>query len=210
MLTKGLDINIKLKCAPKAFYLLALSDDNKVRIKILDAILFITQVSLKAPLLLGRANILGMILKDIILLHTQIKNFTAGSAIQQVSIDNAFLGPNPERILIAFVTKTTFVDSASTNPLHFHHYDMTNLMFYVNGVQHPSEPLTMDCSLAFVANRASETLFSSTRIHNHDRARMITLEMITRGLYILGFDLTGDREADEEHISLRRQGNVPI
>jgi hypothetical protein len=39
---------------------------------------------------------------------------------------------------------------------------------------------------------------------------MITLENFTKGFYILGFDLTPDREADEEHISLPRQGNVRI
>jgi len=60
--------------------------------------------------------------------HTQIKNFTASSGAQQVSIDNAFLGPIPERILIAMVKNTAFVDSVSTNQFHFHHYDTTNLV----------------------------------------------------------------------------------
>jgi hypothetical protein len=39
---------------------------------------------------------------------------------------------------------------------------------------------------------------------------MITLEMFTKGLYVLGFDLTPDKEAEEEHISLPRQGNLRI
>jgi len=39
---------------------------------------------------------------------------------------------------------------------------------------------------------------------------MITLQMFTKGFYVLGFDLTRDREADEEHIILRRQENVRI
>ena len=39
---------------------------------------------------------------------------------------------------------------------------------------------------------------------------MITLKMFTKGLYGLGFDQTPDWEADEEHISLPRQGNVRI
>jgi hypothetical protein len=86
---------------------------------------------------------------------------------------------------------------------------MTNLVLYVNGVQHPSEPLTMDCSSPFGATRDYETLFSSTGIHHDDRAHMITLEMFRKGFYILGFDLTPDREADE-HISLPRQENVRI
>jgi hypothetical protein len=87
---------------------------------------------------------------------------------------------------------------------------MTNLVLYVNGIQHPSEPLTTDCSSPFGATRAYETLFSSTGIHHDHRAHMRTLEMFTKGFYILGFDLTPGREADEEHISLPRQGNVRI
>jgi hypothetical protein len=68
----------------------------------------------------------------------------------------------------------------------------------------------MDCSSPFGATRAYETLFSSTGIYHDDRSQMLTLEMFTKGFYVLGFDLTSDREADEEHISLPRQGNVPI
>jgi hypothetical protein len=83
-------------------------------------------------------------------------------------------------------------------------------VLYVNAVEHPSERLTMDCFLSFGATRAYETLFSSTGIHYDDRAHMITLDMFTKGYYELGFDLTPDREADEEHISLLHRGNVRI
>jgi hypothetical protein len=38
---------------------------------------------------------------------------------------------------------------------------------------------------------------------------MITLEMFTKGFYVLGFDLTPDRDVDE-HISLPRQRNMRI
>ena len=68
----------------------------------------------------------------------------------------------------------------------------------------------MDSSSTFGATRAYETLFSSTSIHHNDRVHMITLEMFTKVFYILGFDTTPDREADEKHISLPRQGNVRI
>ena len=127
MLINGLDINIKLTRAPDAFYLLAPSNDNKVRIKILDATLFITKVELKPPLLLAHANVLGMKRKSRYpVTHIQIKTFTASSGAQHVSIDNAFLRPIPEQILIALVKNTAFVGSASTNPYHFQHYNMTN------------------------------------------------------------------------------------
>jgi len=75
MLINGVDMNINLTRAPDAFYLLGLSDDYKVRIKILDATIFITQVELKSPLLLAHANVLGMKSKaHYPVTHTQIKN----------------------------------------------------------------------------------------------------------------------------------------
>ena len=98
-----------------------------MRIKILHATLFITQVELKPPPLLAHA--LGMKRKaHYPVTHSQIKTFTASSGSQQIPIDNAFLGPIPERILIALVKNTAFVGSPSTNPFHFHHYDTTNLV----------------------------------------------------------------------------------
>jgi len=210
-LINDVDMNIKITRPPDAFYILAPSNDNKVTIKNLNATLFITQVELKPPLLLAHVNVLGMKRKDHYpVTHSQIKTFTASSGAQQISIDNATLGPIPERILIALVKNTAFFGSASTNPYHFQLYGMTNLDLYVNAVQLPSEPLTMDCSSPFCATRDYETLFSITGIHHDGRAHMITLEMFTKEFYILGFDLTPDRESDEEHISLPRQGNVRI
>jgi len=77
---------------------------------------------------------------------------------------------------------------------------MTNFALYLNGVQHPSEPLTMDCSSPFGATRAHKTLFSSTSIHHDDHTYMITLEMFTKFFCVLDFDLTPDRETDDAHL----------
>jgi len=75
MRINGVDMNIKLTRASDVFYLLANSYDNKVRIKILDATLFIAQVELKPPLLHAHANVLGMKRKaHYPVTHTQIKN----------------------------------------------------------------------------------------------------------------------------------------
>jgi hypothetical protein len=64
MLINGVDMNIKLTRASEGFYILAPSDDKKLRIKILDATIFITQAALKPPHLLAHANILGMKRKE--------------------------------------------------------------------------------------------------------------------------------------------------
>ena len=69
MLINVVDMNITLTRVPVTLYILAPLDDNKVRMKILEATLFITQVELKPPFLLAHANILRMNRKHIILLH---------------------------------------------------------------------------------------------------------------------------------------------
>jgi len=136
MQINGVDINVKLTRAPDAYFLLAPSADNKVRIDILDATLYVTQVELKPHLLPTHGYVLGMKRKaHYPVTHTQIKTVTASSGAQQVPLDNAFLEPIPERILIALVKNTAFVGSATTNPFHLHHY-MTNLVLYVSGIRH--------------------------------------------------------------------------
>ena len=177
---------------------MAPSGDNKARIKIL-FYSFYNPGRTEAPLLLSHANVLVMKRKaHYPVTHTQIKTFTVSSGAQQISIDNAFLGTITERVQIALIKNTAIVGSASTYPYHFQR-NVTNLVFYVNGVQLPSEPHTVDCSSPFEDTRAHETLFSGTGIHHDDRAPMITLEIFTKGFYILGFDLTLDRGIRREY-----------
>jgi hypothetical protein len=212
MLINGVDMNIKLKRAPEAFYLLGPSDDTKVRIKIEDATLYVDQAELKQPVLVSHTKVLAIKKQNAHypITHSQINTFTACSGAQHISIDNAFTGPITERLLIALVKNSSFVGPASSNPFEFKNYDMTQFVLYVNGVQYPAQPLTMNCSSTLGVTRAYETFFSSTGIHHDDRGHMITQEIFTKGYFILGFDLTPDREADEEHMSLPRQGNVRI
>jgi len=102
MWINGVDKYIKLTRAPKAFYLLASSSNIKLRIRILDATLFITQLKLTPRL--SHADGLSMKRKTHYpVTHTQIKNIAAYSVAQQVSTENAFLGTIPERILIVWL-----------------------------------------------------------------------------------------------------------
>ena len=138
---------------------------------------------------------------------TEIKTFISCCGSQQVSINNAFFGQIPERILIALVKNTAFVGSASTNLFHFHLYDMRNLVLYLHGVQHPPDPHTMGYSSPFGATRAYEILFSSTGIHHDGNAHMINLDISTNGFHVLGFDLIRVRQRTKT-FEPPRQGNM--
>ena len=145
------------------------------------------------PPLQAHDNVLGMKRKaHYPVTHTQIKTFKSCSGAQQVSIDNALLGPIPVRTLLGFVKNTAFVGSADTNTFLFHHH-MTSLVMYVNGVQYPSEAFTTECSSPHGVTRVYEKHLSCTGIHHDDCGHMITLEMFTNCFYVSDFDLT-DRD----------------
>jgi hypothetical protein len=111
MLLNGVDMNIKLTRAPESFYLLGPSDDTKVRVMIENATLHVTQAELKPPVLVSHAKILAIKNQKAHypITHSQIKIFTVSSGAQQISINNAFTGPIPERLLVALVKNSSFV-----------------------------------------------------------------------------------------------------
>ena len=107
--------------------------------------------------------------------------FTANSEAQQITMNNAFLGTIPERILIALVKTLPLLFLPVRLHSTFIIVVMRNLLLCGNAFQHPSEPLDMNYSSPFGATWAYETLISRTGIHHDDRAPMITLGVFTQG-----------------------------
>jgi len=64
---------------------------------------------------------------------------------------------------------------------------MTNLVLFVDEVQHPSEPLNVDYSSPFGTTRLFETQFRITGIQHDDRAHMITLEIFMKSIKHIRF-----------------------
>ena len=61
--------------------------------------------------------------------HTKIEYLAARSEAQQFSIDNAFLGPNLQRTLIALVKNTALVVSTIAYTYLVHYYYATKFVF---------------------------------------------------------------------------------
>jgi len=96
---------------------------------------------MEAPLLLNHANVLGMKRKA----HFPV-------TILRLKLLLRILGPSKSLSIKHSLDR--FWEGFLCHCLNFHHYDISNIVLYVNGVQHPSEPLTMDCSSPFAAARA--------------------------------------------------------
>jgi hypothetical protein len=69
---------------------------------------------------------------------------------------------------MVLIKNAAFVASFRTNAFHFHHYEMLNLVLYVNGVQQHLEPITVDCS----------SPFGPTKLSKHDFEVLVFFTMI--------------------------------
>ena len=76
--------------------------------------------------------------------RNDIKTFTFSAGFKFQSIDNAVLGPLPERLLFTMIKNANFNGSVNTNPYKFRHYDISEFLLYVNWKGVPSEGLTLD------------------------------------------------------------------
>ena len=118
-------------------------------------------MELQPCLLLARANVLVETSKAYYPVHTLRLKSLLRVLGPKWSLSTMHSMDQFQNGFLYLVKNIAFVGSASTNQLQFQHCDITNLVLYVNGVQHPSEPLTMDCSSPLGATIVYGTLYSS-------------------------------------------------
>ena len=75
--------------------------------------------------------------------RVELKSFTFSSGAQSLSIDKAVFGTIPKRLLFTMVKNTEYLGSVTTNPYHFRHYDLSSYALNVNGIQVPTEGLSV-------------------------------------------------------------------
>jgi len=83
-----------------------------------------------------------------------------------MSIDNAFLGHVPKRLLFAMVRNAGFVGTTDTNPYKFHHYDFSYFSLFVNGKLYHNEGLSPGMDHEKTSVMAYRTLFEGSVIHH--------------------------------------------
>jgi len=110
--------------------------DSKTTFKFLDAQLLVKRVKPDPVTLLAHTATLNTgALARYNMTRVELKTFTISAGSKPLSIDNAFLGPVPKRLLFTMVKNADFIGTADTNPDKFQHYDISDFSLFVNGKQ---------------------------------------------------------------------------
>jgi len=144
------------------------------------------------------------------LTRVEMNSFTFSCGLQSLSIDNAVLRTIPKRLLFTMVKNTEFLGSVTTNPYHFRHYDLSSFALNVNGIQVPTEGLSLGMDHEKTSVMGYRTLFEGSGIHHSNWGLQITHDMYISGYFLLLFDLTPDRATSDGHTSHPDNGNIRV
>jgi hypothetical protein len=185
--------------------------DSKVTFKILEARLFVRHIEASDSILyaLNKTLQIGAEAKYH-MTRVEIKTFTFAVGSQSLSIDNAVLGPLPNRILFTLVTNSDFLGTLDSNPYNFRHYGIRQFELYVSGRQIPSEGLHIDTGREKTTVMGYRTLFEASGIRHSNAGLQITHYMFIAGYFMQPFDLTPNHGASECHTSHPKNDNIRI
>lgn len=236
-LINGVNMRLKFYRSKAEFTLMTSEDDvNSYKIEILEAILLVRKATINPSVLIAHAKALTHANVRLPINRVDVKIITIPTDMQTKMLDNiyigeyllinynksvlssliltivflfpsSFLGQMPKRIIMA-MTSASAVHNIKRNPYNFYHFDHNNVLLTSDSHTHIA-PIKSDFSKGLYL-QAFSSLFESCGIFFSDTGNDITRKDYPNGFALLGFDLSEDLSASENHLSLPRQGSLRI
>lgn len=210
-LINGVNMKVKLIRSKDEFCLMSSGADANFKVSILEATLFVRRMKISPSIQLGHAKALEKGNAKYPIRRVQCKMMSVPAGNITLTQDHVFLGPLPNRLVIACVDNTAFNGTYAKNPFNFQHYQVTSVAVHVDGEQIPAKPLKPDFIDAGGQNyiRAYHTLFSGTNKTNEDQGNQISRSDYPQGYTLYAFDLTPDLTCGS-HFNLLKHGDLRL
>lgn len=182
----NIELSLELVRSPSTFCVLA---EKKYEVEISDAVLYIRTVALNAQVQEG--HMLG--LKNLNAVYpiqkSEMKYHVVPSGSSSYVIDNVFHGVIPKMIAFGFVKDKI---GPKDNPFNFHHFNLSSLSIYSNGVSVPFKELKTDFKNK-LCMRAYLGMFQNLEMFGRNMTNSITYDDFVDGGYTLfSYNLTPD------------------
>lgn len=207
LIPNGVDFRVKLQRNKDAFVLMSASEGFKVVIQ--SACLYVRKVHINPSVWLSHQKVLETTVAKIPIRRVECKAFSISSGISSHCIANAFLGSSPTRLILGFVSNTSYNGDVTKNPFCFEHYNLNHLAVSNGNKSFPSQPLKPNYEQDQYA-RSYFSLFTDLGRYHYDSTINITYEEYKKGYCLYAFDLTPDFSASESHISVAQNANLTI
>jgi hypothetical protein len=206
-LLNGVEMSFKFYPHSKpSFYMMG---DDECKIKIVDINLITRKVKLNPATIESHAKVLQLGPAKYPINRIEIKTYTLNEKLMSKLIDNIYLGPLPNRVLVGMVSTKAYNGSMDTNPYNFQNFNLSEISILFDNQNIPGHPIRMDFSKGKFAT-AYLTLFSGTGRFFSDSGNYVTPHDFANGYGLFCFDLTPDLSSSAQYWSVQRTGNMSI
>lgn len=208
-LVNGVNMRIKFYRSKPEFSLMKATDDsNSYKIDILEAILLVRKATINPSVLIAHEKTLSRGNIKMPINRVDVKIISIPTDMQTKMLDNLYIGQMPKRLILGMVTSAALNNSPTKNPYNFQHFNHNNVLLTSDSHTHIL-PIKSDFSKSLYL-QAYRSLFESCGIFFSDTGNNITRKEYPDGFALIGFDLTEDLSASDNHLSLPRQGSLRI
>ena len=191
-------MRIKLMPSKPEFALNAYGIHTEFKIQFQDVILYVPRFTLNPSVINGHAT--GLKRQNAIypLHHTEVTTYTIPKGQLSYTKDRLFPDQAPKLLMLAMVENESFNGNIKKNPFFFHHFDLTKLALYRDGVSVPGQAFTPD----FTNGKILRSYMQSMRVFNYcntDDTNGLTPVEFANGYTIYAYDLTADKEMNAGH-----------
>lgn len=203
LILPGVKLVVKLYQAEDQFKLMSSPDDpEEYTVQITDACYEVCMVSVDPSILLAHAATLKKQYALYPLERSDLKTYNIQKGSFSFSIDNAFQGSVPSKLILCLCSSETFHGNKHLNPFNFAHYNVSFVEVKVDGVSRPRAALTPD----FTAGEYSEAF--SALYENNDEGGLIEFKDFAEGYCVYKFQL--EPLTCKDTIQSTKSGNVHI
>jgi hypothetical protein len=130
LLLNQVDIKIKLTKQKNSFCLIG---DPKVRVKFLQAVLYVRKVLVNPDVIVAHQKLMETHNAQYPIKRTEMKNFPIVKRLSKIIINNLTNGTVPSRVVFGLVSSAAYEGDFSLNPFNFQHYNVNRIALIVDG-----------------------------------------------------------------------------
>jgi hypothetical protein len=204
------DIDIKLYRSDQGFAIVS-ETGARYQVRIHDASLFVRKYQVCDIVLNAHNLAMKRGTAKYPINRTEVKAYPVTGSIMSCSLDNAYHGELPRRLIIGMVDEDAFNGLETKNPFNFKHNNLKNIIAVFNGKMYPSKPYKMHFDKKS-ALKPYWDLFSNTgQLKDKNPSLDITFSEFLNGFTFFAFNFTPDlSDASSGHVNLLKRGNLRL
>lgn len=208
LLPSKVGLYLKFHRSEPSFALMAINEDQKYKIQIDKAMIVANIKKVASHVRVAHEARLLQTNARYPIRRIQMRYFTRGPGMTDLSEPNVVNGILPKRIGFGLVSTDAFNGNLNKNPFHFRHFNASRVCLKQNGISVPFDPLSLDYdNNEFVLQYF--LLMHSTGQWNKDRSSGIHPTRDRDGYTLYAYNLTGD-QSHGAVFNLVKEGNLSI